>query len=226
MSQWKHLTDDEVLEQAEQHAERYTQNYIDAWARQAFIAEITSRGLDRVFDTRRIQISKNPEFQVAERYYGTTPRIFFTEEPVQLPPMYFRYQRNEHYPSWFAFPEPEYRRVMYLDLKHPGLYTHSSDTQPALIERSSLKMSYFYVLKRLCRERPSVLHVNTHFGTFRAELAEDLLNAINQCIADKVGIDQVIVHGLPRDLAQQLVNYQDRRLKDKWAFVAKAQLIN
>jgi hypothetical protein len=68
--------------------------------------------------------------------------------------------------------------------------------------------------------------VNTHFGTFRAELAEDLLNAINQCIADKVGIDQVIVHGLPQDLAQQLVNYQDRRLKDKWAFVAKAQLIN
>jgi hypothetical protein len=226
MSQWKHLTDDEVLEQAEQHAERYTQNHIDAWARQAFIAEIKSRGLDRVFDTRRIQISKNPEFQVAKQYYGSTPRIFFTEESVNMPPMYFRYQRNEHYPTWFAFPEPEYRRVMYLDLKHPGLYSHSPDTQPALIERSSLKMSYFYVLKRLCRERPSVLHVNTHFGTFRAELAEDLLNAINHCIADKVGIDQVIVHGLPRDLAQQLVNYQDRRLKDKWAFVAKAQLIN
>jgi len=223
MSQWKHLTDEEVLEQAERHAERYTQNHIDAWARQAFIAEIKSRGLDRVFDPRRIQISKNPEFQVADRYYGTTPRIFFTEVPVIMPPMYFRFLRNEHYPSWFAFPEPEYRRVMYLDLMHPGLYTHSSDT---LLERSSLKMSYFYVLKRLCRERPSVLHVNTHFGTFRAELAEDLLNAINQCIADKVGIDQVIVHGLSRDLAQQLVNYQGRRLKDKWAFVAKAQLIN
>lgn len=226
MRHWKHLTDIEVLEQAEQHAERYTQNHIDAWARRAFIAEIKSRGLDRVFDTRRIKISKNPEFQVADLHYGTTPRIFFSEEPVQMPAMYFRYQRNEHYPSWFAFPEPEYRRVMYLDLNHPGLYNHSSGTLPALIERSSLKMSYFYVIQRICRERPSVLHVNTHFGTFRAELAEDLLNAINQCIADKVGIDQVIVHGLPRELAQQLVSYQDRRLKNQWAFVARAQLIN
>jgi hypothetical protein len=226
MSQWKHLTDDEVLEQAEQHAERYTQNHIDAWVRQAFIAEIKSRGLDRVFDPRRIQISKNPEFQAADRYYGTTPRIFFTEEPVKMPPMYFRYLRIEHFPSWFAFPEPEYQRVMYLDLNHPGLYNHSSVKLPSLIDRSSLKMSYFYVLQRLSRERPSVLHVNTHFGTFRTELAEDLLNAINQCIADKVGIDRVIVHGLSRDLAQQLVNYQDRRLKDKWAFVTKAQLIN
>ncbi len=222
MSQWKHLTDDEVLEQAEQNAERYTQNHIDAWARRAFVAEIKSRGLDRVFDIRRIQISKNPEFQVADRYYGFTPRIFFTEEPVIMPPMYFRFLRNEHYPSWFAFPEPEYRRVMYLDLNHPGLYTHSSGTLPSLTERSSVKMSYFYVLQRLCRERPIVLHVNTQFGTFRRELAEDLLNAINQCIADKVGIDRVIVHGLSRDLAQELVNYQDRRLKDKWAFVAKA----
>jgi len=226
MSQWKHLTDIEVLEQAEQHAERYTQNHIDAWARRAFIAEIKSRGLDRVFDTRRIQISKNPEFQVADLHYGTTPRIFFSEEPVQMPAMYFRHQRNEHYPSWFAFPEPEYRRVMYLDLNHRELYTLSSDTLPSLIERSSLKMSYFYVIQRICRERPSVLHVNTHFGTFRAELAEDLLNAINQCIADKVGIDQVIVHGLPRELAKQLDSYQDRRLKNQWAFVARAQLIN
>jgi hypothetical protein len=226
MSQLKHLTDNEVLEQAEQLAERYTQNHIDAWARRAFIAEIKSRGLDRVFDTRRIQISKNPEFQAADQHYGTTPRIFFIEEPVKMPAMYFRYQRNELYPSWFAFPEPEYRRVMYLDLKHPGLYTPSSSTPPSLIERSSLKMSYFYVFQRLSRERPSVLHVNTHFGTFRAELAEDLLNAINQCIADKVGIDQVIIHGLHHDLAQKLLNYQDRRLNDKWAFVAKAQLIN
>jgi hypothetical protein len=68
--------------------------------------------------------------------------------------------------------------------------------------------------------------VNTHFGTFRAVLAEDLLNAINQCIADKVGIDQVIIHGLHHDLAQKLVNYQDRRHQNQWAFVAKAQLIN
>lgn len=226
MSQWTHLTDDEVLEQAEQHAERYTQNHIDAWARRAFIAEIKSRGLDRVFDTRRILISKNPEFQAAERHYGTSPRILFTEDPVKMPPMYFRYVRHTHYPIWFAFPEPEYQRVMFVDLKNPELYHGSQGPNPDLIQRASIKMSYFFILRQVCRERPRELHIGAGFGAFRAELAEDLLNAINQCIADKVGIDRVIVHGLPHDLAQKLVNYQDHRLQDQWAFVAKAQLIN
>ena len=207
MSQWSNLTDEEVLEHAERHAQRYTQNYIDAMCRGAFIKEIVDRGLDREFDITRIQRSKNPEYQVAADHYADRPRIFFTESPVPLPKMYHNIGSYKKYPVFRAFPEPTYERTMYLSLKDPDLYVvpEGETERDQLFTQASAKMGYFYILRNVLYERPKVLHIDVSHGSFRPEFAMDLVNAVNQEITDKMGVDRVVIHGLPRSLATELI---------------------
>ena len=207
MSQWSNLTDEEVLERAETHAQRYTQNHIDAMARRAFIAEIKSRGLDRQFDITRIQISKNPEYQVVGDHYTDRPRIFFTEDPVTLPKMYHSIGSFKKYPVLRAFPEPTYERTMYLHLYDPDLYYVPDGETPRelLLGQASAKMGYFYILRNVLYERPKELHIDVSVATFRADFAMDLVNEVNQEITDKMGVDRVVIHGLPRSLATELI---------------------
>lgn len=208
MSQWSNLTDEEVLERAEQHAQRYTQNYIDAMCRGAFIKEIVDRGLDREFDITRIQRSKNPEYQVVADHYADKPRIFFTETPVALPKMYHSIGSYKKYPVLRAFPEPTYDRTMYLSLKDPDLYVvpEGETARDQLFTQASAKMGYFYILRNVLYERPKVLHIDVSLGSFRPEFAMDLVNAVNQEITDKMGVDRVVIHGMPRTLAGELVD--------------------
>jgi len=207
MSQWSNLTDEEVLEHAERHAQRYTQNYIDYMCRGAFIKEIVDRGLDREFDITRIQRSKNPEYQVAADHYADRPRIFFTESPVPLPKMYHNIGSYKKYPVFRAFPEPTYERTMYLTLKDPDLYQvpEGETERDQLFTQASAKMGYFYILRNVLYERPKVLHIDVSLGSFRPEFAMDLVNAVNQEITDKMGVDRVVIHGMPRHLASELV---------------------
>lgn len=207
MSQWSNLTDEEVLEYAERHAQRYTQNYIDAMCRGAFIKEIVDRGLDREFDITRIQRSKNPEYQVVADHYADKPRIFFTETPVALPKMYHSIGSYKKYPVLRAFPEPTYERTMYLSLKDPDLYVvpEGETARDQLFTQASAKMGYFYILRNVLYERPKELHIDVSYGSFRPEFAMDLVNAVNQEITDKMGVDRVVIHGLPRLLATELI---------------------
>lgn len=207
MSQWSNLTDEEVLERAESLAQRYTQNHIDYMYRGAFIKEIVDRGLNKQFDITRIQRSKNPEYQVVGDYYTDRPRIFFTENPASLPKMYHSIGSFKMYPVLRAFPEPTYERIMYLYLYDPDLYYVPDGETPRelLFSQASAKMGYFYILRNVLRERPKELHIDVSVATFRADFAMDLVNAVNQEITDKMGVDRVVIHGLPRSLATELI---------------------
>ena len=207
MSQWSNLTDEEVLEQAEEHARRYTSNYIDFMCRGGFIKEIVDRGLDKVFDISRIHKGQNPEYAIADEHYQKRPRIFLTQQPVPLPRMHANVGSYENYPVCLAFPAPTYVRTMFFYLRDPDLYVVPEDENSTerILTRASSKIGYFYKLRAILEERPHSLHIDVTFGTFRPDFAMDLINAINQEITGKMGVEQVVVHGLPDGLAAQLV---------------------
>ena len=207
MSQWSNLTDEEVLEQAEKHARRYTSNYIDFMCRGGFIKEIVDRGLDKVFDISRIHKGQNPEYAIADEHYQKRPRICLTQQPVPLPGMHANVGSYKNYPVCLAFPAPTYVRTMFLYLRDPDLYVVPEDenAMEQLLTSASCKLGYFYILRAILEERPHSLHIDVTFGTFRPDFAMDLINAINQEITGKMGVEQVVVHGLPEVLAAQLV---------------------
>jgi hypothetical protein len=63
------------------------------------------------------------------------------------------------------------------------------------------------------------------FGTFRPDFAIDLINAINQEITGRIGVEQVVVHGLPDGLAAQLVE-QHNDDRGKYRYIAFAALVD
>lgn len=207
MSQWSNLTDEEVLEQAEKHARRYTSNYIDYMCRGGFLKEVVDRGLDKVFDISRVHQGQNPEYAIAAEHYQKRPRIFLTQQPVPLPRMHANVGSHEDYPVCVAFPAPTYVRTMFLYLRDPDLYAVPEDENSTenILTRASSKIGYFYKLRAILEERPHSLHIDVTFGTYRPDFAMDLINAINQEIRGKIGVEQVVVHGFPENLAAQLV---------------------
>jgi len=227
MSQWSNLTDEEVLERAEQHARRYTSNYIDMMCRGGFIKEIVDRGLDKVFDISRIHKGQNPEYAIAAEHYKERPRIFLTQQPIPLPRMHANVGSHENYPVCLAFPAPTYVRTMFLYLRDPDLYVIPEDenAMEQILTSASAKLGYFYILRAILEERPHSLHIDVTFGTFRPDFAMDLINAINQEITGRIGVEQVVVHGLTEGLAAQLVE-QHNGAHGKGRYIAFAALVD
>ena len=234
MSQNKNnRTNEQIINEAEAMACRFTENHIDAMHRQAMINTLLARGLDEVFDVSRIRMTRNPELQAVKNHYGSKPRIFFTENPVQLPMTYRTKLSNSCFVVRTAFPAPEYRLYTYVDLIENQLYKNSTcnkqirnTSASTLLNDAIMKLKCLHVLEDALDERPHTCHLTLSFGVVRKVAAQMVLAATNQLITDKMGIERVIIHGVPNKLAATLVKKQNIAYSESLSWVACAALIN